>query len=74
MVIMEVLHKICLVFTIIGSLNWGLIGLFEYNLVSALFGVDTMLTKLIYIIVGICAVINIGILFHHIDEHPFESK
>ena len=68
-VIMETLQKICLIFTIIGGLNWGLIGAFNFNLVTTLFG-DTMLTNLIYIIVGICSLINIMILFMHIQKEP----
>ena len=35
---METLQKICLVITIIGAINWGLIGLFDFNLVASLFG------------------------------------
>ncbi len=66
---METLQKMSLVFTIIGALNWGLIGAFNFNLVTALFG-ETMLTNLIYIIVGICGLINIMILFMHIQKDP----
>ena len=61
---METLQKICLVFTIIGALNWGLIGIFDFNLVEAIFGSD-MLARVIYSIVGITGLINIGLLFNH---------
>ncbi|MDO5003791.1 MAG: DUF378 domain-containing protein [bacterium] len=64
---METIEKIALVFTIIGALNWGLIGLFDFNLVTMLFQEGSFLTKLIYIIVGICGLINIVILFKHLD-------
>lgn len=64
---METLEKIALVFTIIGALNWGLIGLFDFNLVTMLFQEGSFLTKLIYIIIGICGLINIVILFKHLD-------
>lgn len=60
---MEIIQKIALVFTIIGALVWGLIGLFDFNLVSFIFGADSFLSNLIYIIVGICGIINIGLLF-----------
>lgn len=60
---METLQKTCLVLTIIGAVNWGLIGLFDFNLVSALFGVKTILTNLIYVLIGISGIINVGILF-----------
>ena len=64
---MEALQKICLVFTIIGAVVWGLIGFFDFNLVAWIFG-ETILAKIIYIIVGICGIINIGILFNHIES------
>ena len=64
---METLQKIALVFTIIGAINWGLIGIFDFNLVETLFGVS-LLSRIVYIVVGICGIINIGILFNHIEE------
>lgn len=62
---METLQKIALVVTIIGALNWGLVGLFEFNLVEALFGVQTVLTRLVYSLVGLTGLINVGLLFMH---------
>ncbi len=73
MVKMEILQKICLVFTIVGAVNWGLIGLFDFNLVEAIFMQGSVMVKIIYSLVGITGLINIGILFHHIDDHPFEK-
>ena len=64
---MKTVQKICLVLTIIGAVNWGLIGLFDFNLVSTLFKGRTALQNIIYVIVGICGLINIGILFADID-------
>lgn len=64
---METIEKIALVFTIIGALNWGLIGLFDFNLVTTLFQEGSFLTRLVYIIVGICGLVNIVILFKHLD-------
>lgn len=63
---METLQKICLVLTIIGAIVWGLIGLFNWNVVEWIFG-DTMIPRLIYSLVGISGLINIGILFNHIE-------
>lgn len=60
---MELVQKIALAFTIIGAVNWGLIGLFDYNLVTMLFG-DGTLTRIVYSIVGICGLINIGMYFY----------
>lgn len=63
---METLQKICLVFTIIGAIVWGIIGFFDFNIVAWIFG-DSIISNIIYIIVGICGIINIGLLFNHIE-------
>ncbi len=64
---MEILQKIALIFTIIGAVNWGLIGLFDFNLVTFLTGDMVTIRNLIYIIVGITGLVNIGIFFQHFD-------
>lgn len=64
---METLQKTCLVITIIGAIVWGMIGIFNYNIVEALFG-DTIIPRIIYSIVGVTGLINIGILFNHIED------
>ena len=64
---METLQKVCLTITIIGAINWGLIGLFDFNLVETLFGTGAF-AKIIYTLVGITGLINIGILFNHIEN------
>lgn len=65
---METIQKICLVFTIVGALNWGLIGLFEFNLVEALFGSATVLSRVVYSLVGMTGLVNIGLLFMHSEN------
>ena len=60
---MQTLQKVALVFTIIGAINWGLIGIFDFNLVAAIFGDASVLSRIIYSIVGITGLINIGLLF-----------
>ena len=60
---MENLQKILLILTIVGAINWGLVGLFDMNLVSSLFGSATFITRIIYTLIAIAGVINIGILF-----------
>ena len=50
---MKVIDKIALILIIIGAINWGLIGIFKFNLVEMIFGDMTMLARLIYILVGI---------------------
>ena len=67
---METLQKIALIFTIIGAINWGLIGFFDFNLVTSLFKDSTMIARIIYSIVGICGIINILLLFYHIEKDP----
>ena len=64
---MNILQKISLILTIIGAINWGLIGLFNFNLVDSLFGVVSFLSMLIYILVGIAGLINIMLLFIDLD-------
>lgn len=57
---------------IIGALNWGLIGMFGFNLVSAIFGDMTVLSRIIYSLVGLSAVASMFMLpncdIHH-DEY-----
>ena len=64
---METFQKVCLVITIIGAIVWGIIGLFDYNIVAGIFGTGT-LARIIYTLVGITGLINIGILFDHIEK------
>ena len=63
---MNVIQKIALVLTIIGAINWGLIGLFNFNLVEALFGAS-ILSAIIYMLVGIAGIVNIMLLFMDLD-------
>ena len=67
---METLQKIALIFTIIGALNWGLIGFFDFNLVASLFKDASVVSRIIYSIVGVCGIINIFLLFSHIENDP----
>ncbi|MGL5480014.1 MAG: DUF378 domain-containing protein [Clostridium sp.] len=57
---MRVIDKIALLLVIIGAVNWGLIGLFNLNLVSLLFGVGTILSNIVYILVGISGLYSIS--------------
>ena len=65
---METLQKACLVLTIIGAINWGFVGLLDFNLVSSLFGEETVLTKLVYSLVGVTGLVNVGLLFMHQED------
>ncbi|MCI5966847.1 MAG: DUF378 domain-containing protein [Tenericutes bacterium] len=61
---MQTLQKVALALVIIGAINWGLVGLFDFNLVSTLFGADNVITKIVYVLVGIAGVIDISLLFN----------
>ena len=50
---MKYANCLTLTLSIIGALNWGLVGLFNFNLVSWLFGDYSLLSRIIYILVGI---------------------
>ena len=65
---MKTFQKIALIFTIIGAINWGLVGFFNFNLVEALFGAGTTFSRVIYSIVGIFGLINIGIYFYKLAD------
>ena len=59
---METIKKIALTLTIIGALNWGLIGIFNINLVSMLIK-SALINNIIYIIIGIASLISIAYFF-----------
>ena len=50
---MKVVNVIVLILIIIGAINWGLIGAVNFNLVAFLFGVNTVLSRIVYGLVGI---------------------
>lgn len=66
---MRTLQIIALTLTIIGAINWGLIGLFDFNLVETIFGgASSALSKIIYILVGIAGIINVKLLIDLFEE------
>ncbi len=54
---MKTLHMISFTLVVVGGLNWGLLGLFNFNLVNAILGSVGGLEKLVYVLVGVSAVI-----------------
>ena len=60
---MKVIDTIALILVIIGAINWGLIGAFNFNLVDTLFGVSSVISRIIYILVGISGLWAIKLLF-----------
>ena len=52
---------VSMVLLVVGGLNWGLVGLFEFDLVAALFGEMSWFTRLVYVLVGVSAVYMIAV-------------
>ena len=65
---MNIVQKSCLFFTIVGAVNWGLIGLFGFDLVASIFGVMTISSRIIYTLVGITGLVNIILFFVDLDD------
>ena len=66
---MNIINKIALVLSIIGSLNWGLVGLFSFDLVAWICGGATsVLARIIYVIVALAGIWCISLLFKSNDE------
>ncbi len=51
---MKTLDYIALTIAIVGAVNWGLIGFFDWNLVASLFGSMSLVSRIIYALVGLC--------------------
>lgn len=60
---MKVIDKIALILIIIGAINWGLIGFFEFDLVATLFGSMSALSRIVYGLVGLSGLWGIKLLF-----------
>ncbi|MEK5067917.1 DUF378 domain-containing protein [Sporosarcina sp. FSL K6-1508] len=66
---MSMLSRIALALVIIGGLNWGLIGFFQFDLVATLFGgQDAFLSRVVYGLVGLSALLCLGLLFKPSEE------
>ena len=70
-----VMDKIALTLLIIGGLNWGCIGLFQFDLVAWIFGGSgSMLARIIYTVVGLAAIWCISLLFRDRDTVRREAQ
>ena len=66
---MGFLYRTALVLVIVGAVNWGLIGFFQFDLVAALFGGgDSILSRIVYALVGISGLVCIPLLAKPLDE------
>lgn len=61
---MEIVKKIAVILTLVGALNWGLVGLFGFDLVAFLFGIGSVFSRIIYTIIGISAIYSAFICAH----------
>ncbi len=62
--------KICLILAIIGCLNWGLVGLFSFDLVAWIFGGSgVLLSRIVYTVIALAGIWCVSLLFRSDDEH-----
>lgn len=70
---MKYIGLIALILVVIGGLNWGLVGLFEIDLVAMIFGEMTMATRVIYTLVGIASIAKLAMFVTH-SKHCCNDK
>ena len=72
---MRILNKIALFLVIVGAIVWGMVGLFNFNLVSWIFnGSLEFIARIIYTLVGIAGIWCISLLFYNLDDCECESN
>lgn len=76
---MSVLQKIALVLVIIGAVNWGLVGFFQFDLVAEIFGgQEAIISRIVYGLVGIAGLVSVGLLFKPVTaeetEHSYRTN
>lgn len=73
--IMNTIKRIALTLVIIGALNWGLIGLFNFDLVATIFGgQDAGLSRIIYTLVGISGLVSLAIYANLMGEESLDES
>ena len=71
---MNVLDWTATILMIVGAINWGLVGVFDYNVVAALFGDQTPLTRLVYALVGIGGLYGIWMVIKIASRRPLPAR
>ena len=67
--------KLALILLIVGGINWGLVGIFEFDLVAWLFGgAGSLLSRTVYILVAISAVWSISLLFRRDEAISYNTQ
>jgi len=64
---LNVIDIVALVLLIVGGINWGLVGLFSFDLVATIFGVASMLSNIVYMLVGLSA-IYVAVIFMKLEK------
>ena len=59
---MKTVYVIAAILVIVGGVNWGLVGLFDFDLVATLFGSGSVLARTVYALVGVGALVQLGLL------------
>ena len=66
---MSILDRIALLLTVIGGINWGLVGIFRFDLVAWICGgQDAIISRIVYTLVGIAALCCVSLLFRDRDS------
>ncbi len=72
---MNVFDKICLALSIIGCINWGLVGLFKFDLVAWIFGGQAaVISRIIYVIIALAAIWCISLLFRDTESNSVDTS
>lgn len=72
---MSTFQRLALILTIIGAINWGLIGFFQIDLIASIFGgQNTALARIIYGLVGVAGLLNLGLLFKANENYVKEPE
>ncbi len=69
---MKYIKYLAYVLTLIGALNWGLIGIFGLNLVEQIFGDMTVMSRIVYTLVGLSAFAS-GYFMYNCDRHQIDN-
>ena len=54
---MKTVNVIAVILLVVGGLNWGLVGLFNFDLVAVIFGVMSVMSRIVYALVGLSAIV-----------------
>lgn len=79
--IMKTIRKVALALAIIGALNWGVAGLFRFDVVAQLAGGSAEpIARLLYILIGVSGLVSLGLLFdewrnrEHVERTPHNAE